>query len=565
MNFRRFIDSQNVIESRRTKKNHNLFPSSGVLLLFCGICSQECLSLGAGPTPVGHHDIDEEFLSSPQRPRIPKMPLPPLADDVLDFIGNTPMIKLNKIPQSYGIKAKVYAKVELFNLGGSIKDRIAKNMILEAEKQGRIKPGYTLIEPTSGNTGIGLALVGAVRGYRTIITLPEKMSNEKVSVLKALGAEIIRTPTEAAWDSPESHIGVAQKLEKELPNAVILDQYGNEANPKAHYYGTGFEIWEQTEGKVTHLVAGAGTGGTITGISEYLKEKNPNVKIIAADPKGSILAQPESLNNTTDGYLVEGIGYDFIPDVLNRTRVDKWIKTDDAESFKLARRIIREEGILVGGSSGSALQAALEIAKDLTENDTVVVVFPDSIRSYLSKFADDEWMKTNGFEVDETNSAANKTDDFLHNKTIADLVAGKPPVVTVTLADTVGKTFELLKANGFDQLPVLSSSGKLIGLITLSKILKSLSTKKVQMTNSIRGIFLDFRKLADFEKSFSISKESGFTKKTYEPITMNTPLNLLNKFFETHSNAIITDDELKPVQIVTKVDLLSFLAKNASY
>lgn len=493
------------------------------------------------------------------------LPLPPLADDILEFIGNTPMIKLNKIPQSYGIKANVYAKVELFNLGGSIKDRIAKNMILEAEKQGRIKPGYTLIEPTSGNTGIGLALVGAVRGYRTIITLPEKMSNEKVSVLKALGAEIIRTPTEAAWDSPESHIGVAQKLERELPNAVILDQYGNEANPKAHYYGTGYEIWEQTEGKVTHLVAGTGTGGTISGISQYLKEKNPNVKIIGADPKGSILAQPESLNDTTEGYLVEGIGYDFIPDVLNRTRVDHWIKTDDAESFKLARRIIREEGILVGGSSGSALQAALEVAKDLTENDTVVVVFPDSIRSYLSKFADDEWMKTNGFEVEETNSAANKTDDFLHNKTIADLVAGKPPVVTVTLADTVGKTFELLKTNGFDQLPVLSSNGKLIGLITLSKILKSLSTKKVQMTNSIRGIFLDFRKLADFEKSFSISKESGFTKRSYEPITMSTPLHLLNKFFETHSNAIITDDELKPVQIVTKVDLLSFLAKNASY
>lgn len=493
------------------------------------------------------------------------MPLPPLADDVLEFIGNTPLIKLNKVPQSYGIKAKVYAKAELFNLGGSIKDRIAKNMVLEAEREGRIKPGYTLIEPTSGNTGIGLALIGAVRGYRTIITLPEKMSNEKVSVLKALGAEIIRTPTEAAWDSPESHIGVARKLEKELPNAVILDQYGNEANPKAHYYGTGCEIWEQTEGKVTHVVAGAGTGGTITGISNYLKEKNSNIKIIGADPKGSILAQPESLNTSSDGYLVEGIGYDFIPDVLNRKNVDSWIKTDDAEAFKLARRIIREEGILVGGSSGSAMQAALEVAKDLTENDIVVVVFPDSIRSYLTKFADDEWMKTNGFEVEESDSSANKTDEFLNNKTIKDLVAGKPPVVTVTVADTVGKTFELLKSNGFDQLPVLNSKGKLVGLITLSKILKSLSTKKVQMTNSIKSVFLDFTKLADFEKSFSITKESGFTKKRYEPITLDTPLHLLNKFFESHSNAIITDNELTPVQIVTKVDLLSYLAKNASY
>lgn len=490
---------------------------------------------------------------------------PPLADDVLDFIGNTPLIKLNRIPQSYGIKAKVYAKVELFNAGGSIKDRIAKNMVLEAEKQGRIKPGYTLIEPTSGNTGIGLALVGAVRGYRTIITLPEKMSNEKVSVLKALGAEIIRTPTEAAWDAPESHIGVAKKLEKEIPNSVILDQYSNEANPNAHYYGTGFEIWDQTEGKVTHLVAGAGTGGTITGISKYLKEKNEKIVIVGADPKGSILAQPETLNASSDGYLVEGIGYDFIPEVLERKHVDKWLKTDDAESFKLARRIIREEGILVGGSSGSALQAAIEIAKDLTEDDTVVVVFPDSIRSYLSKFADDEWMKINGFEVEEKNLTSDKTDDFLSHKVIKDLVADKPPVVTVTLADTVGKTFELLQQNGFDQLPVLSQSGKLIGLITLSKILKSLSTKKVQLTNSIRPIFLDFRKLEDFEKSFDISKKSGFTKRNYQNITLDTSLALLNKFFETNSNAIITDEEYKPVQIVTKVDLISYLTKNVTY
>lgn len=493
------------------------------------------------------------------------MPVPPIAADSLDLIGNTPLIKLNKIPQSLGIKANVYAKVELFNAGGSIKDRIAKNMVLEAEKQGRIKPGYTLIEPTSGNTGIGLALVGAVRGYRTIITLPEKMSNEKVSVLKALGAEIIRTPTEAAWDAPESHIGVAKKLEKEIPNSVILDQYSNEANPNAHYYGTGFEIWEQTKGKVTHLVAGAGTGGTISGISKYLKEQNPKVHVTGADPKGSILAVPESLNTSSESYLVEGIGYDFIPDVLTRDYVDKWIKTDDTESFKLARRVIREEGILVGGSSGSALQAALEVAKDLTEEDTVVVVFPDSIRSYLSKFADDEWMVSNGFEVESANASNNSEDDFLEKKTIKDLVADKAPVVTVTLADTVGKTFELLQSNGFDQLPVLGSTGKLVGLVTLSSILKALSTKKVQLTNSIRSVVIDFTKLNDFEKSFGISKASGFTKRRYEPITLNTSLTLLNKFFETNSNAIVTDDDYKPVQIVTKVDLISFLTKNTSF
>lgn len=489
------------------------------------------------------------------------MAIGPVSDDILDLIGNTPLVRLNKIPKAYNIKAKMYAKVELFNAGGSIKDRISKNMVLEAEREGRIKPGYTLIEPTSGNTGIGLALVGAVRGYRTIITLPEKMSNEKVSVLKALGAEIIRTPTEAAWDSPESHIGVARKLEKEIPNSVILDQYSNPANPSAHYYGTGAEIWEQTGGKVTHLVAGAGTGGTISGISKYLKEKNPDIKIIGADPKGSILAQPDSLNSSAESYLVEGIGYDFIPDVLDRKRVDEWIKTDDSDSFKLARKIIREEGILVGGSSGSALQAALEIAKDLTEDDTVVVVFPDSIRSYLSKFADDEWMATNGFDV-EDESEPNSSEKLLREKTIRDLIAGKAPVVTVTLSDTVEKTFNLLQSNGFDQLPVLNSSGKLVGLVTLSNILKSLSNKKVQLTNSISSIIIDFRKLADFEKSFNITQKSGYTKRLYQPITVDTPLSLLNKFFETNSNAVVTDEDRKPVQIVTKVDLISFLTKN---
>lgn len=492
------------------------------------------------------------------------MSIPRVVDDSLDLIGNTPLVKLNKIPKKHGIKAKIYAKVELFNAGGSIKDRIAKNMILEAEKLGRIKPGYTLIEPTSGNTGIGLALVAAVRGYRTIITLPEKMSNEKVSVLKALGAEIIRTPTEAAWDSPESHIGVARKLEKEIPNAVILDQYSNPANPDAHYLGTGYEIWDQTDGKVTHVVAGAGTGGTVTGISKYLKEKNSNVQVIAADPKGSILALPDSLNTSAESYLVEGIGYDFIPDVLLRESVDKWIKTDDDESFKLAREVIREEGILVGGSSGSALQAALEVAKDLTEDDTVVVVFPDSIRSYLSKFVDDEWMHTHGFEIEEKPSSVKKTDELLEKSTVRDLVKDKSPVVCVKLSETIGKTFEILQSNGFDQLPVLSNSGKVIGLITLSKILKSLSNNKVQLTNSISSIIIDFRKLGDFEKSFDIVKKSGYAKRRYQPITLDTPLSLLNKFFETNSNAIITDEEYNPVQIVTKVDVISYLTNNAS-
>jgi cystathionine beta-synthase len=324
-------------------------------------------------------------MSTKTKPAIPPVAL----DSILQQIGNTPLVRLNKVPQSLGIKATVYGKLELFNAGGSVKDRIALRMVEEAERSGRIKPGDTLIEPTSGNTGIGLALVGAVKGYRTIITLPEKMSPEKVAVLRALGAEIIRTPTAAAFDSPESHIGVARRLLKEIPNSHILDQYGNPDNPLAHEYGTAEEIWEQAGGKVDVLVAGAGTGGTVTGIARGLRKHNPSVKIVAADPQGSILALPVSLNeeHKNESYKVEGIGYDFIPDVLDQKLVDKWYKTDDRESFYYARRLIAEEGLLVGGSSGSALAATVKAAKelDLKEGDVIVTVLPDSIRSYLSK------------------------------------------------------------------------------------------------------------------------------------------------------------------------------------
>lgn len=324
-------------------------------------------------------------MSTKTRPAIP----PVVMNSITEQIGNTPLVRLNKIPQSLGIRATVYAKVEAFNAGGSVKDRIALRMIEAAEKSGRIKPGDTLIEPTSGNTGIGLALVGAVKGYRTIITLPEKMSPEKVAVLKALGAEIIRTPTSAAWDSPESHIGVARRLVKEIPNAHILDQYSNVDNPLAHECGTAEEVWTQTEGKISMLVAGAGTGGTITGLARGLRKHKQDVKIIAADPHGSILALPATLNDerVNEGYKVEGIGYDFIPDVLEQKIVDKWYKTDDRSSFLYARRLIAEEGILCGGSSGSAMAAMVEAAQDmnLTEDDVVVVILPDSIRSYLSK------------------------------------------------------------------------------------------------------------------------------------------------------------------------------------
>lgn len=280
-------------------------------------------------------------------------PRPKICNTVLENIGNTPLVRLNKIPQSLGVKCELLAKCEFFNSGGSVKDRIGLRMVEDAEKSGRIKPGDTLIEPTSGNTGIGLALAAAIKGYKMIITLPEKMSQEKVDVLKALGAQIIRTPTEAAFDSPESHIGVAKRLNAEIPNSHILDQYANPSNPLAHYQGTAEELLEQCEGKIDMVVISAGTGGTLTGIAKKIKEVLPNCQIVGVDPEGSILAQPDTLNGAIGSYKVEGIGYDFIPDVLVRTYVDKWIKSNDKNSLLMSRRLIREEGLLCARVSRS--------------------------------------------------------------------------------------------------------------------------------------------------------------------------------------------------------------------
>ena len=312
-------------------------------------------------------------------------------NSILETIGRTPLVRLNRVGSN--LPCKMWAKCEFMNPGGSVKDRIGYNMVLEAEKIGRIKKGDTLIEPTSGNTGIGLALAGAVRGYRVVITMPEKMSREKQVILEALGAEIIRTPTEAAWDAPESHIGVARKIQRETPNSHILDQYSNPANPDAHYNFTGQEILDDLDQKVDMIVIGAGTGGTITGVARKLKEANPNCIVVGADPVGSILAGGDHIAS----YKVEGIGYDFIPEVLDRSLVDIWVKTNDQESFTIARRLIRDEGLLCGGSSGSAMMAALEAAPRLKAGQNCVVLLSDGVRNYMSKFIDDRWMRENEF------------------------------------------------------------------------------------------------------------------------------------------------------------------------
>ncbi|KAL2047147.1 hypothetical protein N7G274_001166 [Stereocaulon virgatum] len=555
----------------------------------------------------------------------PKLP-PAVMDIITQQIGNTPMVKLNKIPQSLGIEATVYAKLEFFNAGGSVKDRIALRMIEEAERKGRIKPGDTLIEPTSGNTGIGLALVAAVKGYKTIITLPEKMSPEKVAVLRSLNATIIRTPTQAAFDSPESHIGVAKRLQKEIPNAHILDQYGNQDNPLAHEYGTAEEIWEQTEGKITAMVAGVGTGGTITGLAKGLRKHNPNVKIIGADPYGSILALPESLNtkHANESYKVEGIGYDFVPDVLEQEIVDTWYKTDDREAFAYARRLIAEEGLLVGGSSGSAMAAMVKSVKDLGlgKGDVVVVLLPDSVRSYLSKFIDDDWLAANDLlpTTPPTTSPPSPTTLPIHKRRTSMSTSKEKspfkdatirtlrlkPITTVATSTLCADAIETMREKGFDQLPVLASSGKkrLVGLVTLGNLLSRISHGRASPKSPVEDVMFSFSKISEVVTNpqdvgdipaaplsspnqenqpsspstyaHSTAKTNGEAdsrgipqKRKFVEITLDTPLRALSRFFEWNSAAVVTEKEegeeggswMKPVAVVTKVDLLGWLVR----
>jgi cysteine synthase A len=312
-------------------------------------------------------------------------------ENILQVVGNTPVVKLRRI--GAGCPAELFGKCEFLNPGGSVKDRIATRMVEGLERSSRIRPDSTLIEPTSGNTGTGLAMTAAVKGYRLVITMPEKMSREKQVVMEALGAEIIRTPTEAPHDSPESLLGVAKRLNEEIEGSVIPNQYENPDNPEAHYDGTAVEIWDDFGDSLDMVVVGVGTGGTITGVARYLKERKPDLLVVGADPEGSVLGGRSEVSS----YEVEGIGYDFWPDVLDRDLVDHWVYVSDRDSFQMARRLIREEGLLVGGSSGTVIWAALEAVKKYPQAKRVLAILPDSIRNYLTKFVSDEWMREKGF------------------------------------------------------------------------------------------------------------------------------------------------------------------------
>lgn len=432
------------------------------------------------------------------------------------------MVKLQNLPKEEGVKCDILVKCEYLNPGGSAKDRIARRMVLDAEKQGRIKPydNNTIIEATSGNTGLGLALMAAVKKYNMVITLPEKMSQEKSDTLNALGAKIVRTPTEANFWDENSHASTARKIQQTIPKSVILDQYCNPSNPMAHYDQTAEEIWEQCDGKLDVCVISAGTGGTLMGIARKLKEKDPKIKIVAVDPYGSVLAVPESLNKTdVTIYKVEGIGYDFIPKTCERssTIVDQWIKTGDVESFKMARKLIQEEGLLVGGSSGSTMAAAIQVAKNLKEGQRVVVICVDGIRNYMSKFLNDDWMYENGF-MDEKDY----TDKYYDQETLSHMdTKGKVSDLNLEKAHTViiSKTtvkdlLKLFKEQKVECVIGLNDKEELVGLLTQRQITVLLTTGRITPdSNCGKAVIKDVRKVYLTDPMYYLSR--GFARYQY--------------------------------------------------
>jgi cystathionine beta-synthase len=387
-------------------------------------------------------------------------------DNVVELIGNTPLVRLRNLTE--GIEATVLAKVEYFNPGGSVKDRIALRMVEEAEKAGLLQPGGTIVEPTSGNTGVGLALVAQLRGYKCVFVCPDKVSEDKQNVLRAYGAEVVVCPTAVAPEDQRSYYNVSDRLAREIPGAWKPDQYSNPNNPISHFESTGPELWDQTDGRITHFVAGVGTGGTISGVGKFLKQASGGrVRIIGADPEGSVYS-----GGSGRPYLVEGVGEDFWPETFDRSVCDEVIEVSDKQSFEVTRRLAREEGLLVGGSCGMAVVAALEVARKAGPDDVVVVLLPDSGRGYLSKIFNDEWMARYGFLRASSTEA-----------TIGDVLAAKagtiPAMVHVHPTETVRDAIDIMREYGVSQLPVLKAeppvvTGEVAGSISEKELMDSL-------------------------------------------------------------------------------------------
>jgi cystathionine beta-synthase len=380
-----------------------------------------------------------------------------LFDTILDVIGETPLVRLNRV--TTGLVPEIYAKLECVNPGGSVKDRIGVAMIEAAEREGRLRPGATIVEATAGNTGVGLALAASVRGYRCVFVLPDKMSEEKISLLRAHGAEVVITRSNVARDDPEYYINVARRLAKEIPGAWYSDQWGNHANPIAHEQTTGPEIWRDTDGKIDAFVGGMGTTGTTTGVGRFLKQQDPNVRVIAVEPEGSVFS-----GGTPAPYKVEGIGNSYIPEILDVTVIDEYYKISDREAFNTARRLAKEEGILCGGSSGAAVAAAIKYAKRMDRPGRIVVLVPDTGRNYISKFYSDRWMQEFGFWEEEGTATATVAHVLAYNKDV-------PPLISLPTDAVIADALDLMHRYGISQLPVIEND-RAVGSLEVMSLLK---------------------------------------------------------------------------------------------
>lgn len=456
---------------------------------------------------------------------------PAVVETILGTIGNTPLVRLSRLGRD--LATPLYAKVELFNPGGSVKDRIGLGIVEEAEQSGRLRPGGTIVEATSGNTGIGLAIVAALRGYKTIFVMPDKMSDEKIRLLRAYGSRVVITPTAVEPEDPRSYYSVARQLAAETPNTILANQYHNQANPQAHYRSTGPEIWTQTGGRVTHFVCALGTGGTISGTGRYLKEKKPEIQIVGVDPIGSILYDffYTGQEIAARSYKVEGIGEDFVPTTTHFQYVDDVVQVSDAESFQLARRLVREEGIFSGGSCGSAVAGAMKHIRErnLGPESMVVVLLPDSGDRYLSKLFNDDWMREHGFDVDERVPGR-----------VAELLArsGEKAVISVAPAATLSEVVALLKAHDISQVLVVDDGGSIHGVVSEADVLDHL-----------------------LHRDIAHSRDESIGPLINNRLTLvdpDTSLAALGRAFANGDVAVVRDAE-RLVAVLTKIDLLEHL------